>query len=98
MPARSRQQSSGIHQVPTLMGGIYSGMEAVLPWASSQCDNAKMKHQLLAVHCKLVGGLTLSQKYDPKNVLENSCWNTPGLRHDERSTNLGQYPTASAVG
>lgn len=30
---------------------------------------------MVAVHCKLVGGLTLSQKYDSKNGLENSCWN-----------------------
>lgn len=41
-----------------------------------QGDNfVKMEHQPLAVHCKLVGGLTPSRKYNPKNVLENSCWN-----------------------
>ena len=44
-------------------------------WIFQRQDASKMAHRLLAVHCKAVRGLTLSRKYDPKNILENSCWN-----------------------
>lgn len=71
---------------PALMLNIYSDMEE-LKGSSAKIsslrhyglfqrqDASKMAHQLLAVHCKAVKGLTLSRKYDPKNILENSCWN-----------------------
>lgn len=53
-----------------------------------------MAHQLLAVHCKVVRGSTLSWKYDPKNALENSYWNLYSdvaiIRHQQILANTPQ--------
>lgn len=76
------------------------------PWELGiiHSNNAvKMKHQLLAVYWKLVRGLTLSQKYGPKNVLENSCWNMYwvltmiGSSQNSRASALDKLSTTVAV-